>query len=113
VITPEELKEIREYTEKATPGPWYSKPFEWLGKPRFNIHQRNNPMPSASSKNKRDAEFIARSRTDLPRLLDAYEALQAENSALYRAIEKYCGSIQINVIRLSVERDTAPPEQEV
>lgn len=87
MITPNELKEIREYTDKATPGPWGAHDGEgkyvsvYNGEVSRVVVFREGVLYS-KDQNLKNAKFTARSRTDLPRLLNAYEALQAENKTL-------------------------------
>ena len=91
-IAPEELAAIRERCAKTTPGPW------GVGDPDSNMlpHSSNNEVVAKSflvvsrnvygkdSDNQTYANivFIAHARTDIPRLLDALEALNAENFSL-------------------------------
>lgn len=73
-----ELQTIRERVEGATKGPWVGDPDDprqiragedeyWLASMRGDTASR-----------RKDAEFIAHARTDLPRLLDAVEKVLAE-----------------------------------
>ena len=69
-LSTDELAQMRERAENATPGPWEARGFD-----------------SRSSREERaNAEFIARARTDVPRLLDALEAERAEVKQL-RALD--------------------------
>lgn len=75
----DQLQEIRERVEKATPGPWVSRPYvaHWPeggsdvesgdGVPiTFGGQEGLDPSVPVPA----DAEFIARSRSDVPLLLD-------------------------------------------
>jgi len=70
-MTPEELKEIQERTEKATPGPWRVEraSFSDDGFAMFEIE-------NVTEIQKADADFIAHARTDIPKLLDCIKYLE-------------------------------------
>lgn len=82
-MTEQELKEIEERANKATPGPWRvdeSLPnvyirHDGIGWPIASMfHTANGPW-------KENAEFIAHARTDIPALLADNERLRAELDA--------------------------------
>ena len=67
-LSTDELAQMRERAENATPGPWEARGFD-----------------SRSSREERaNAEFIANARTDIPRLLDALQAERIEVERLRR-----------------------------
>ena len=77
MLTSEELKEIRERAEKATPGPW-----RWADD---KLHAPQEVLMEALLCNwedayvdvgKADAAFIATARSDIPALLDTVEDLR-------------------------------------
>lgn len=75
-MTKEEMQEIRERVEAATPGPWevaiHRKVHGNLGP----LDKWHGMGPNVSEKRaKRDAEFIAAARTDVLALLDEIEKL--------------------------------------
>jgi len=72
-LSTDELAQMRERAEEATPGPW-----DWTTPPRAEL-QNPDGVPIVRTAtigwaDPPDAEFIARARTDVPRLLDALEA---------------------------------------
>lgn len=90
LLKPEELREIAERERKATPGPWEREQDGYvIGSPGVDYHI----VDVAGSEE--DAEFIATSRTDIPRLLAHIEEQQAEieryKTALTEIIEDISG----------------------
>jgi hypothetical protein len=85
-MTPEELAEIRERADKATPGPWRefstgpAHGDHWYvtadGESIALIHANDGIDEEARQP---DAEFIAAARAYVPRLLDEIERLQTAN----------------------------------
>ena len=83
LITTDELAEIRARVDAATEGPWHDRgdviAYEAPAKPNFGWPNTGDvaylvnlcPAPALTV----DAEFIAHARTDVPRLLDAVEAV--------------------------------------
>lgn len=69
----ERLKGIRERAEAATAGPW-----ELIGGGEYVTGVSILVAPDDGGVTGNDAEFIAHARTDLPRLLDAVEAVMRE-----------------------------------
>lgn len=81
-LTSEELREMREYTEAATAGPWEVDVAAVQAQHEVTLG---------------DATFIAKARTDMPRLLDGYATLQDEverletsNSMNHRFFKEEC-----------------------
>src|SRR3990167_3848625 len=73
------LREARKLDAEATPGPWLAS--EYLDDGRIGILTASNRIVVALRSGvatKQDATFIARARTLLPQLADAYVALHAE-----------------------------------
>jgi hypothetical protein len=137
VLSPEELKEIRERAEKATPGPWEYRPnrfddWGWVRGP--------DGWPVANAKAGADCDedvlathriagtdpyqhngdFITSARVDIPRLLATVEALQAE-LAQTKAILSDPTAVWCNMLRggiaipakvkdalMRAEKDTTP-----
>lgn len=82
LLKPDELREIAERERKATPGPWNA-----IGNPYGFLVSTLNGMTicekdEATSIDFCNAEFIATSRMDIPRLLAHIEAQQAQLSSL-------------------------------
>lgn len=67
------LKNIRERAEAATAGPW-----ELIGGGEYVTGVSILVAPDDGGVTDCDAEFIAHARADLPRLLDAVEAVMRE-----------------------------------
>lgn len=77
------LKEVRARIEAATPGPWQAK--ESMYKNRVAVI--NGPTDYMT-----DAEFIAHSRTDLPRALDIIENQARQIEVMREALIFYGGN---------------------
>jgi len=82
-LSTDELAQMRERAENATPGPW-----DWTTPPRAEL-QNPDGVPIVRTAtigwaDPPDAEFIARARTDVPRLLDALEAERASKRHWFR-----------------------------
>ena len=75
-MTKEELAEIRERINKATPGPWEQN--------QSNVAVKGYTLFFTYMANRRDAVFIAHARQDVPALLDEVERLQLEKNDLQR-----------------------------
>lgn len=84
-MTDEEIAKLRELCEKATPGPWRQdvscpddvviwgpNTDQWIA----NVGEPISPVGFIASAHAHDAEFIAASRTAIPKLLDMVEHLQ-------------------------------------
>ena len=69
------LQEIKERAAKATEGPW-----EWSGDyARHVLAGKSGPVFSCGAllwPSTEDAEFIASARTDIPKLVAAFEAME-------------------------------------
>lgn len=78
-LTPEDLKAIKERSEKATEGPWIANCFRMLNSPywlqagQIKLGQPENPNRSA------DIGFAAQARQDIPALLTHCEELEQKN----------------------------------
>jgi hypothetical protein len=90
-MTKAERDEIRARVEKATPGPWiatsdWSNYAVWSQERRRDVVQSpsrvmvNNPLNEWTREG--DATFIAASRTDIPKLLDALDAAEERETDL-------------------------------
>lgn len=68
----EKLDEMQARCDKATPGPWRA---DWKGTNHFELTSASSPYwlvrPEQGFERGEDLEFVAHSRTDLPRLLAA------------------------------------------
>lgn len=85
MITPTELKAIRERCEKATQGPWEAHIQTGPYRTRNYAGKVKAPVPIGEHSSFRvhlnllyegDVHFIAHARTDIPRLLDEVERLR-------------------------------------
>lgn len=82
-ITEEELKELEELEEKATPSEWYLSEDE-INSEHFRVYTDSNfkgvcrPTHPNPWHHKPDMEFICKSRNLLPRLLQAYREQREE-----------------------------------
>jgi hypothetical protein len=78
------LDEIRKRVEQATPGPWERSDFAhavddtFEVKSRGKLYQNGYPSLVASEADRRDANFIAHAREDIPWLIAEVERLQME-----------------------------------
>ena len=83
----EEIVEIREYIEKATAGPWRGEKglgfIEGSDRLVWNHYAELHPFAWQS-----DFDFILRSRSDLPRVLDALEASYKRIETLTEALKR-------------------------
>lgn len=116
LILPSELASWSELAEKATPGPWHyvhcdddhymnalyvsTNSEEPDGPPSENVIcgtlvQVPATIGHESGKWHEDAEFIAISRTALPRLIAAYSQSLAEVERLKAEVAHYCAEAQI------------------
>ena len=76
-LTPERLAEIRERAEEATEGPWSVEEVEYKSSAIMAPGYLYGEMCVISVKS--DADFIAKSREDIPKLLAEIERLKSEN----------------------------------
>lgn len=75
----EERDAIRARAEAATDGPWRTWNDGHVGSPTVHIGGGVMPTPGSDPAQRMpDAEFIAHARTDVPALLDALDAAEAE-----------------------------------
>ncbi|MFE4202085.1 hypothetical protein [Aneurinibacillus aneurinilyticus] len=88
LLKPEELQEIAERERKATPGPWRYENGLWERGDRrpavitYFDYDNGEWFIHGDIASEEDAEFIATSRMDIPRLLAHIEAQQAQLSSL-------------------------------
>ena len=87
------LREIEEWEKAATPGPWTpllkSKGLTGVHATDCKIyHAEFDPgcLKDTHDRQKRDAEFIAHARGDIPFLVEQVRRLQAENDETSRAL---------------------------
>jgi hypothetical protein len=71
-MTEQELNEIKERANQTWPGPW-----EWDENGYLRSTSADTDVPFGEVK-----EFVARARTDIPRLVSEVERLRAENAEL-------------------------------
>ena len=81
-LSKEERDEIRKRADAATPGPWI------VEKDRYSATVLTSECDEyiIFDCHTTDAEFISHAREDVPRLLDALEAAEAERDALIKWI---------------------------
>lgn len=79
-LTKEELAQIRERCEKALPGPWDIK----IHQSTVNLFRLDNQCTARQSVElcEPNRNFIAASRTDIPKLLSHIDELERENERL-------------------------------
>ena len=91
MVSDERIAEIKRRCEWATSAPWSvvtdgtESSVEATGLGRFVTHLNSN-----MHRYRDDAEFIAHARQDVPDLLDALAAAQAEIAALKAALTEAC-----------------------
>lgn len=102
-MTDEEIKRLKELSEKATPGPWEAV---WLGRDdhasevHFAYEMRVCLMPSnGGERSGNDAEFIASARTAVPALLTALDEARAEAARLREALDKLVNAKALSGVR--------------
>lgn len=103
-LTSEELREMREYTEAATVGPWETFHDSYVGHHGVVTELKINGVTGEIFE-EADATFIARARTDLPRLLREIAALRCleveveflrkQNDVLERRDKRYLETLRI------------------
>lgn len=98
-LTADDLRKMRERCDAATEGPWLYRPYEFDDWGMVRISHQSEPWIVANARAggqtdldqhrrhgldpyRHNGEFIARARTDMPRLLDEVAALRAENERL-------------------------------
>ena len=88
-MTREELKEIEERCNKATPGPWKTLPPDSVN-PYWYVTRRQGEEEgfyiACFFNGKEDAEFVINSREDIPKLMSYIKDL--ESQILNRSLEK-------------------------
>lgn len=95
-LTPDDLKRIKAYCEKATPGPWDSVGIFQGGNRVVVVHNDGKTVTIIAEGVEKNMDFIAAARTDLPRLLIELRAarktlaelrqLRAENAQLRKEL---------------------------
>lgn len=84
-MTPEQLKQIRERADKATPGPWKSiRPGHRQATKYRSVQIGRDAAYTTLEMEPSDAKFISESRQDVPDLLDEVERLKEEVKELSR-----------------------------
>lgn len=105
-MTDEELQQIRERCDRATPGPWQVHGFDVIGaervKGQLQVIVEDNPYDGGGIREEVDVEFIAHARADIPALLSALEQAQRESAAQY---VKGWNDGEADAEKLRVERD--------
>ena len=99
-MTPEQSKAARERCEAATPGPWSALPKNaWMTGVRSDEKEAHckiyhaefhsaADLPDTIVRQRRDADFIANARTDLPMALDEIERLSNGRGAMFVALSR-------------------------
>jgi hypothetical protein len=99
-MTEKELQEIKARVEKASPGPWEptrkdyshngSDAFDWIIKGCWfrRTSTIGDRLDENNSQAKHDRDFIAHSRTDIPKLIKWVEKLEKQNQELREKIEQ-------------------------
>jgi hypothetical protein len=88
ILAPEQVEEIRQRAEKATPGPWETR-FMYRMWHAVRTNARSLGLLLQSKDNDwADSDFTAHARTDVPALVTSHEALRAEVERL-RQIARY------------------------
>lgn len=94
MLTPEEVAEIRERADKATPGLWRVlrraiNLFDVLTSSGAvaSVSRWSNGTPGSESENNANAAFIAAARADVPALCDTVDALRADNERLREVVD--------------------------
>lgn len=83
MLTQDDLNMIKERAKKSTPGPWYADDERWPGNANLQYWFVSHYDGVGAAATKADAEFIAHSREDIPRLVAEVERLK---SAIVEAI---------------------------
>ena len=87
-MTPEELKEIEERCNKATPGPWYFHPGDsycafpsiMTRNKHFLVFDIADDAPTEFPGRDEDADFVAHARDSIPSLLAYIKELESQIS---------------------------------
>lgn len=91
-LSVEELEQISGRANRATPGPWVALDGGSFG--HWWVTPDGNPSKPyicpVVQQGLPDADFIAHAREDVPRLLDALVAVQAENERLRTENKEHC-----------------------
>jgi hypothetical protein len=92
MLSAEELAEIRERAEAATPGPWFGIPNpDWSGANWRIARDANEPWGNFGQLAyvaPQNGPFIAHARTDIPALLSHIAAVEAQRDALVGLVEE-------------------------
>ena len=107
-MTKDEIDEIRARCGAATPGPWKVQNRIFVRIPAYYPYS----MHSAFSCKDVDAEFIAKSREDIPKLLDEVERLDYGIRAIGKLFSERYDEIkdlkgECEELRYDLERETA------
>ena len=103
---------IRARADAATPGPWScyaTVPYEVFVEPVGDDH--DSPAIAHQMVWQCDAEFIAHARTDVPALLDALAAAEAERDEARRLSVEWRADME-QYAKVKAERDAARAEVE-
>lgn len=115
VLPREERDAIRARAEAATDGPWTAHNMERAGWLIETPESREaGEYPAAEVREGRDAEFIAHARTDVPALLDALDAAEAEIDRLRAECDRaWDVAVEERLRRLEAQAGIeSPPEPE-
>lgn len=108
-VTPEWLEEIKALAQAATPGPWMLSETDAYAEVWVKNCNENGEMPLALVGGTfKDAEFIARSREAIPRLLAEVERLTGERDAAVRRAEAAEAALQLAGIKIAQLSQCAP-----
>lgn len=110
-LTADQLREMRDRADKATPGPWKSQNgdvvedrIHWPEVACCYCGSDQAAMPvEPYPQSKVDATFIAAARTDLPLLLDAYESVMAERNNLAERCKRLEEALKFASGRIDIE----------
>jgi hypothetical protein len=107
-LTNQEIQEIEERAEKATPGPWSA--FQWgdgsqKDTDAWNVGATATEIVLVYDAFIRDAEFIAHSRQDIPKLI---AALREARAVLQHVRNRIRDPLMRKYILEVLERDNAP-----
>jgi len=100
------LQRIRDRANKATPGPWTAEDANPHKRFAFYIPAIMSApsMPQYDGLTTEDAEFIAHSRTDVPRLLELVGEMATRLIAAYDALGELKGEVMENYMVQSLCR---------
>lgn len=102
------LQEVKERAEKATPGAWlHEKHKDDYVFPPASCGEDHPPVCDVSNSNSRDADFIAHSRTDIPKLLAMLE--EALEAIRFYANKNAWNKNELKVSKAQLSRDWSAP----